>query len=245
MTEAKSAEVGNEMCPPAYFGNTATQAMTPLPTKSSRKSKALFGYAVAATTALIVVLIMGGVYYYRSLDVIQESIKKFKVVDDSSKDPVNQDVEIDTLNQYAVFRLNGADLAPGTFAVIDYAKSMTGVYDPEGRQCFLIAGIRSSISDLQTLKTAYEKNNSTRVNTTNMETLYYVLADTYPVSDKKILPGPLKNACTTIPVYWLEPAPADKIHDIQKRGFFGKLWKGIKKGIKWVLRNGIMIKITY
>jgi len=34
----------------------------------------LFGYAVAITTALIVVVIMGGVYYYRSLDVLEAAI---------------------------------------------------------------------------------------------------------------------------------------------------------------------------
>jgi len=243
MSEAKSVEAAQGTSPPAYYGNTLNQTMASQSSngKGSRKSKALFGYAVGATTALIVVLIMGGVYYYRSLDVIQESLKKFKVVDDSDKTRVSQDVEIDTLNQYAVFRLNGVDMEPGTFAVLDYAKSLTGLYDPKGRQCFLIAGIRSSIVDLQTLSSAYEKNKTNHVNTTNMENLVYVLADTYPVSDKKILPAPLKNSCTSIPVYWLEPASAEKIHDIQKRGFWGNIWRGIKKGVTWVIRN---VKIT-
>jgi len=37
----------------------------------------MFGYAVAITTALVVVVIMGGVYYYRSLDVLEASLKVF------------------------------------------------------------------------------------------------------------------------------------------------------------------------
>jgi len=242
MAETKTVEAGQETAPPAYFGNIRNQDSD---VKRSRQSKILFGYSVAITTALIVVLVMGGVYYYRSLDIIQESIKKFKVVDDSNKTPVSQDVEIDAVNQYAVFRLNGADLEPGTFAVLDYARSMTGVYDPEGRQCFLIAGIRTSIVDLQTLKTAYEKINATHVNTTNEVSFSYTLADTYPVSDKTILPRPLKNACTSIPVYWLEPAQADKTHNIQKRGFFSKLWSGIKKGFSILLANGFKITYTF
>ena len=46
-----------------------------MPRAHSRKSKVLFGYAVAITTALIVVVIMGGVYYYRSLDVLETALK--------------------------------------------------------------------------------------------------------------------------------------------------------------------------
>jgi len=214
MAEAKDSEAGQEPTPPAYTGSFQNE---PANGKSSRQSKVLFGYSVAVTTALIVVLIMGGVYYYRSLDVIEESIKKFGVGVDSAEAPLSQDLEVDAVNQYVVFRLNGIDLEPGTFAVLDYTKSMTGIYDPKGHQCFLIAGISTNIADLQTLSTVYEKNNSTDFNVTSVDNLYYTLADNYPVSDKNILPAPLKNACTSIPVYWLEPVPADKTHNIQKR----------------------------
>jgi len=236
MEEVKDSEAGQNAAPPAYTGSFQNEGSAQSSNgKSSRKSKVLFGYSVAATSALIVVLIMGGVYYYRSLDVIEESIKKFSVVDNTDKTAVYQDVEIDALNQYVIFRLNGADLAPGTFAVFDYTKSMTGIYDPEGHQCFLIAGIRSSISDLQTLSTAYEKNTTTYINETSAEPLYYTLADSYPVSDKNILPAPLRNACTSIPVYWLEPVPADKIHGIQKRSWWKKFIKFVVKAVPVVV----------
>ena len=46
-----------------------------MPQKHSRQSKVLVGYAVAITTALIVVAIMGGLYYYRSLDVLETALK--------------------------------------------------------------------------------------------------------------------------------------------------------------------------
>jgi len=201
--------------PPAYY---APQQVSQSSVRdSSKKSKALFGYAVGATTALIVVLVMGGVYYYKSIDVLQESIKKFQMADNSGSKPVNQDIEIDMSNNYAVFYLTGADIAPGTFATLDYTKSMTGIYEPKSRRCYLIGGIKSEISDIQSLSNMLEKN------TTNAETsgktFYYVLGDNYPVSDKKILPSPMKSSCTSLPVYWLEQAQ-DTPHGMQKRGSF-------------------------
>jgi len=160
------------------------------------------------------VLVMGGVYYYRSMDVLQESIKKFRIADTSGNSPVNQDVEIDMANNYATFYMTGDQFAPGTFATLDYTKSMTGIYEPRSRRCYLIGGIRSEISDLQSLSYMYEKNNTYTGD--DRKTFTYVLGDNYPVSDKRILPGPLKSACTSLPVYWLEPAPSTP-HGLQKR----------------------------
>jgi hypothetical protein len=211
MASEKLAEVLS--CPPAY--GQAGGSLQSSSGASSKKSKALFGYSVAATTALIVVLVMGGVYYYRSIDVLQESIKKFQVVDNSGSTPVREEVEIDLTNNYAVFHLTGNSIAPGTFAALDYTKSMTGVYEPRSRRCYLIGGIRSEISDLQSLSNMYEKNIT--YTETSKKSFNYVIGDNYPVSDKKMLPGPLKSACTSLPVYWLEPAP-DTTHGLQKRG---------------------------
>jgi len=209
MTSEKCSEVLSFH--PAYVVNSQTESING---QSSKKSKALFGYSVAVTTALVVVLVMGGVYYYRSIDVLQESIKKFRLVDNSASNPVEENVEIDMTNNYAVFHLTGSSIAPGTVAALDYTKSMTGIYEPRSRRCYLIGGIKSEISDLQTLSQLYEKN--TTFNEANRKTFRYVIGSNYPVSDKKILPGPLKNACTSLPVYWLEPAP-DTPHGIQKR----------------------------
>jgi len=223
MAQVKSIEAELGSSPPCYFRNSLSQPVTSESSngKSSRKSTVLIGYSVAATTALIVVLIMGGVYYYRSLDIIQETIKNYKILVDNDKDQISQDVEVNAQNQYITFRLNRAGMEPGTFAVLDYAKSMTGIYEPRGRQCFLIGGIKSEIADLQTLSNVYDK--TTHLNSSAMVTYHYVLADTYPVSDKKILPVPLQNACTSLPVYWLEPAQTAKTHNIQKRDFWDDL----------------------
>jgi len=98
-------------CPPAYV-------VTSMPNaeafgKSSRKTKTLFGYAVAITTALIVTLILGGVYYYRSLDVIQDAIKKFQTTDTSGSTPITQDIEVNAAQNILVFRLTDKELKRG------------------------------------------------------------------------------------------------------------------------------------
>jgi len=93
---------------------------------------------------------------------------------------------------------------------------MTGIYDPKSKRCFLIGGIQSNIADLQTMTLAYEKNNSSQTKVNDKGSFYYTLADSYPVSDKKILPSALKDACTSLPVYWLQEAQP-KDHSIQKR----------------------------
>jgi len=219
MAETKNIEAAASF-PPAYIDVLQNQ---PPAVKSSKKSKALFGYAVAATTALIVVLVMGGVYYYRSLDIIQESIKKFHLTDKSDVHTdgtsVSQDIEIDTVNQYVVMHLNGATMEPGTMVVLDYSKSMIGLYRPVSRHCHLIGGINSDMAEFNAMASAYENMNSTQLGKNEKRVFYYVQAETFPVSDKIILPAPLKSFCNGLPVYWLEPSTADKFHkhQIQKR----------------------------
>jgi len=200
--------------PPAYVVND--QAISTQSTKeaSSKKSKALFGFSVGITTALIVVLVLGGIYYYRSIDVLQESIKKFHLVDNHLNTGIKEDVEIDMANNYAVFYLTGPDYAPGTLLALDYTKSMIGIYDPKRRLCYLIGGIDSRINDLQTISYQFEKN--TTYTDADRKNFYYVVGNDYPVNDKKILPYHLKNVCASLPVYWLQSVPT-KPHCMQKR----------------------------
>jgi hypothetical protein len=40
--------------------------------------------------------------------------------------------------------------------------------------------------------------------------LSYTLADDFPVSDKTILPGPMKGVCMNLPVHWLEIDTSNK-----------------------------------
>jgi len=207
--------------PPAYVMQSATSRNQRA--KYSSKTRALLVYAVAVSTALIVVLILGGVYYNRTLDVLQDTIKKYSEVYENGRTPVKEDIEVDTEKNTVVFRLSGQGITPGTFALFDYTKSMTGIYDPEVRKCFLIGGIKSKIADAKTFSDSMEKNVTKPM---TIETLQYKMADTYPVNDKTILPSALKSACAHLPVYWLEPDTQQK--GIQKRAVCNQICVDIK-----------------
>jgi hypothetical protein len=196
--------------PPAYHMQSQSSQ------GHSHKTKALFGYAVAVSTALIVVLILGGIFYFRSMNVLQDTIKTYHTTDKTGSTPVEQDVDVNVAKNTMLFHLNGEGIAPGTFAVFDYAKSMTGIYDPKDRTCYLIGGIQKKISDPKSFKDNMEKN-TTKL--TTVETLQYQIADTYPVNDKAILPSALKSQCAHLPVYWLEPVTESnpETKSIQKR----------------------------
>jgi ribosomal silencing factor RsfS len=197
--------------PPAHNMHTVCTAPQAFP-RQSHKTKLLFGYAVAVTTTLIVVIILSGIFYFRSQEVLLDTIKIYHRADKTGTTPVHQDIEVNTAKNTVVFHLNGEGIETGTFAVLDYAKSMTGIFDPEARACYLIGGIQKKIADLKTFSDVLEKN----VNrTSTVETLQYQTADTYPVNDKAILPSALKSQCAYLPVYWLEPATETKT--IQKR----------------------------
>jgi len=188
--------------PPPYVvsGFSNQQATKP------KSSKALFGYAVAVTSALIVVLILGGVYYYKSVETLQNTIQKFQLSSDREDSRSIKEVEIDESKNIVVFQLFGSGFELGTFSVLDYTRSMLGVYDPAAHKCYLIGGITEKFPDLHSLRQHYEQNATAKAS--ERKIFLYVLADDYPVSDKTILPTPLRSACASLPVYWLEPAPA-------------------------------------
>jgi len=199
MEETKTSGM---QCPPPYIvsGLTSQQATKP------KSSKALFGYAVAVTSALIVVLVLGGVYYYKSIETLQNTILKFQLANDRSDGGSIKEVEIDQSKNMAVYQLTGPGIEFGSFSVLDYTRSMLGVYDPAAHKCYLIGGISEKFPDLQSLRQHYEQNATAAAS--ERKTYLYVVADDYPVSDKTILPPPLRSACASLPVYWLEPAPS-------------------------------------
>jgi hypothetical protein len=127
-------------CPPAYVvsGLTNEHARNP------KKSKALFGYAVAVTTALIVVLVLGGVYYYKSIETLQATILKFDLSRNQDAFRSIDDIELDELKNVVLYHLGSPDFEPGSFSVLDYTKSMLGVYDSGPRSCYLIGGIKQN-----------------------------------------------------------------------------------------------------
>jgi len=193
-------------CPPPYVVTGLTSSEQQPPRSQPRKSKVLFGYAVAMTTALVVVLVIGGIYYFKTVDTLQKTILKFHLSDDRLDSRNIKDVEIDQSNNIVVFQLSGPGFEPGSFSVLDYTRSMLGIYDPGQRSCYLIGGIKNTFPDLLSLGEHYQQNATAPAS--GRKIFYYSVADDYPISDKSILPSPLINACASLPTYWLEPDQA-------------------------------------
>jgi len=212
---AEKIEVDLEQ-PPAYVVNSMPFHRKPLTSFSSRsKSGCSFVNWVAVTTAILVIVVtitVNVIYFNLSLNVTQPSIKKYQLTDSDGPAPVTEDIEIDTANNVVVFRLSGAGMEPGTFAVLDHTKAMTGLYIPETKTCYLLGGIFKDFADAEALSRNLDKN-VTRPG--HMLTMRYHMAHSYPVSDKSFLPAPMKTVCAHIPVYWLEKKTQQK--SLQKR----------------------------
>jgi len=156
---------------------------------------------------------MSFIYYGRLVDVHTDVVKKYQTVNTNGNTPVIQNIEVDSANNL-VYRLTGDGITPGTFAVLDYTRSMCGFYDAGQKKCFLIGGIQNIIADAQTMTSLLAKN-ITQEGTG--KTLNYKVSDAYPISDKSILPAQLRDACSYLPVYWLESTATQSK---EKRGCF-------------------------
>jgi len=219
MAEMTSHNKKNADNPPAYVINDGdAEFANKVPKESGRRAGcsrcALIGWVIGIATALLVVLavILGGVYFH----LLQESIVRFQLTDNTGSTPIFHDVEINSGQQIAVFRMSGPDVPTGLFTILDYGKSMIGMYHPTTHACYVNGGITRAVADLETYKkglipSVYNMNDTT----TTMN--YFKISDSYPITDKSILPNPLQSVCANLPVYWMEPARDTTNLEISKR----------------------------
>jgi len=212
MAEKQSMESVN---PPVYRVSVEEPRKTSSTYQVSKK--VVIGSAVAVTVILLAAIIVGVVYFYRSTDTLKDVAKMYHTIEKNGQTSSGQDIEIDTNKNIVVVHLTGDEIETGTFALLDYTKSLTGIYDAKERKCYLIGGIQQEFLDPQHFKESLEKNNTQ--STVSGKTFRYKLAESYPVSDKSFLPSPLKKVCSIIPVNWLEPALETSGTGIQKRGW--------------------------
>jgi hypothetical protein len=201
MSEKPNIELS---APPKYGDNDATQG------KSSRKccTRFIIVLTVVAVSLLTVASLTVGVVF---LHKASYQVKMYHTRERNGMTSYDQDIEIDTYRNVLIFHLSGEGIGVGTLAVIDYTKSMTGIYDTLARKCLIVGGIQQQLTDPKTFKEMLEKNMTQSGEPTT--TLQYQVSHTYPVNDKSILPTVLQRPCARIPVYWLEPESK-----IQKRG---------------------------
>jgi len=177
--------------PPMYCEKTASDYKT---RGKLRTSKLVVGITVAVTIVVVTSIVAGIVYIYLATN---NAIK-------DGTSGVNQDIEIDTENNTTIIHLSGDGIGQGSFAMLDYAKSLTGFYDAGNKKCYLLGGIQKDLLNSEAFKDILEIFFASQTDSVN-QTLDYELSLSYPVSDKSFLPSTLRSSCAHIPVFWLQP----------------------------------------
>jgi len=178
--------------------------MYPTVTETSKK-----GERNSISIMIVLAFVLGFVHQGSSANLPQDNIKRYHLVETSGPMPVTEDIEVNTEKNELVVHLEGDGIEPGTIAAFDYETSIAGFYDPKNQACLLIGGINRDIEDPKTFNEHLAKNITESIRSTTR----YQISYSYPVTNKAILPSPLKNACADLPVYWLEP-----ISDKRSRG---------------------------
>jgi len=183
--------------PPIYCEKTTSEDKT---RGKLRMSKLIIGITVAVTIVVVTSIVAGIVYFCLATN----AIKMYHNLANDGTSVVKQDIEIDTGKNTMIFHLGGDGIGQGSFAMLDYAKSLTGFYDAGNKKCYLIGGIQKDLITPEAFKDILEKNTS-QTDSVN-QTFDYELSLSYPVNDKSFLPSTLKSSCAHIPVFWLQPA---------------------------------------
>jgi len=159
---------------------------------------------VAVTTALMVTVVVGALYYHRSIDGLLAAAQRPQSADRPillSAPVVPQSAA--AVNNVVVIDMEGDMGTSGSQAVIDYSKGLTAVYDASKKMCYLASGIHTDIANSK-LPSVFP-------------TSKYSVDQSYSISDKSLVPAPLQRTCASIPLHWLEQVVRDAVHSVKKR----------------------------
>lgn len=245
---------------------------------------ALAVYAAVLTALMLVLSTLGGLKYQQLVNQVENCDDNDVAPDENfleEREDTYEDegqvmlkkTSIDYQRELEILRyFSPGEFIHGSIIVLDYKRSMTGLYIPEAAECYLIGGVDHHIaSPFRGLQENSEPVNETTTPMMKGDTadyydddsgddmipspsgpadeevsLYYRKAEDYPVLDVSILPRPLRVYCMDKDIYWLERTQETDMttRTRVRRGWFKSIWKGIKRAVKWVLRRGVYIKIT-
>ena len=221
-----SAVIGLTEPPPQYtLANSSSN-------KTRRTTVALTVYSGTVTTIVVAMAIFGGLFYHHTMKtcVYEEEtnpalLERKEEVREYGHRQVVKETELDYQKEVEVMRFTspGADV-DGSVMVIDYRRSVSGLYIPLTDVCYIIGGVDHHLtSPFQEMNldaadyndTAADGNDETHEGESKGQapasspegqesTLYYRKADDYPAVDTSILPLTLRPHCQGKPIYWLE-----------------------------------------
>jgi len=135
------------------------------------------------------------------------TVQTLEVYDDSGDVPIAEEVEFNSVQNVAIFRLPGEDDALEAAVVLDFEKGVTGVYDAKSQRCFLANDLAStdSVNADELLKGMEALADDRTPGDTGVKELVYEMSAEEPV-DASLLPATLQDACVGLPVLKMVPS---------------------------------------
>lgn len=89
--------------------------------------------------------------------------------------------------------------------VVDYERGITGIHDVEAARCYLIATVPEAVPEVSEVK----QNIGEHVDDPEAVPEYRLTEDDL-VEDRTLLPASLREGCSGLPLYWVEPSGEER-----------------------------------
>ena len=186
--------------------------------RQSKKYVILTSWA-SVSTALLLVVLVGGAFYVADLKIQLEREMKPNMRDTSTSQhkttQTRQDYQVDEEDQTELIMKKTKDGKIEMIVAIDYKKKISVAYIPTAEECLLRTGVDSEVADdLNILED--EKNTSVKKDT--KETTTYTSTGNR-VTDMSILPQEMKVYCEGKPTYWAQTVDTDESERQKRRAY--------------------------
>jgi hypothetical protein len=198
---------------------------------SEKKWLCLVAYSVALTILVLATVVAGAVLYTHYADKLDMNTLPSKVETyNVDGEEIKEIVQRDKAREVEIVRVPDSD----SILVLDYLKSLIGLYVPEADECFLVGGINENLTNPFTA----EYNDEDKVTVANKPerriSITYRRSAALPVVEPSgLLPAYLTELCSDRPVVWMELStdddPAVDGTKRKKRGFWSSLRRAVRR----------------
>jgi hypothetical protein len=130
-------------------------------------------------------------------------------MEDSARDVVNGDLGEGIDHNVGIMSEPGAEGSESNedMVIVDHEKRLTGIFESERKNCFLVGGVPASADNTATeLEQAFDSQADESA--PEEQQSFYRVSDAQPISDHSLLPEALQSACAGLPLHWMEPVAA-------------------------------------
>jgi hypothetical protein len=154
--------------------------------------------------------------------------KTFKV----GSQVLHEQVEVNKEDNSAKFYLE-----KGSIGVIDFKKSIAGIYFAEAKACFIIGGI-SNVGDVDSFLKQFGADAKSTDDAADGDIVFYDAVKDAALKDTSIVPNDLRENCNDLPVYWAEKSKTSKQRELLEFDDtnHAKRWPCIRVCLSFILR---------